>query len=148
MQRLAARLPPAARRRATVPRVRLLAQFVMFGTVGLAGLVVDTATVYALRGPLGLYGAGLFAYLTGATTTWALNRAWTFRGHGAGDGLLRQWARFLGANLGGFALNRGTYMALVTFVPLAARVPVLATSAGAVAGMFVNFAASRAYVFR
>lgn len=140
-------LPPAARRRLTEARLRLLVQFVQFGTVGLAGLVVDTATVYGLRGWLGIYGAGIAAYGTGATTTWLLNRLWTFRGQGSGPAH-HQWARFVVANLGGFVLNRGTYMILVTFWPLAAQQPVIATSAGAVAGMFINFHLSRRLVFR
>jgi putative flippase GtrA len=52
------------------------------------------------------------------------------------------------ANMAGFVLNRGTYAILVTVWPLAARQPVLATAAGAVAGMFVNFSLSRRLVFR
>lgn len=144
---LAARLPTGARRHVTEERLRLLVQFAQFGTVGLAGLVVDTATVYGLRGWLGLYGAGLAAYGTAATATWLLNRIWTFRGMGSGP-LHREWARFLMANMAGFVLNRGTYAILVTVWPLAARQPVLATAAGAVAGMFVNFSLSRRLVFR
>jgi putative flippase GtrA len=52
------------------------------------------------------------------------------------------------ANLFGFVLNRGTYALLVSFVPAAARQPIIATASGAVAGMFVNFSLSRRLVFR
>jgi putative flippase GtrA len=145
--RFAPNLPPPLRRVASPGRIALLAQFMMFGTVGLFGLTLDTATVYALRGRLGLYGAGLAAYMVGASGTWLLNRSWTFRGKGGGPAH-RQWARFLIANSFGFVLNRGTYALLVTFVPLAAMQPVIATSAGAVAGMFINFNLSRRMVFR
>jgi putative flippase GtrA len=139
---------PAPLRRAISPgHVLVLAQLIMFATVGLAGLTMDTLTVYALRSRLGLYGAGLAAYLVGATCTWMLNRWWTFRGMGSGPAH-RQWARFLAANSLGFVLNRGTYALLVTFVAAAAAQPVIATSAGAVAGMFVNFTLSRRMVFR
>jgi putative flippase GtrA len=144
---IAGLLPPGARRHVTPSRLRTLVQFMQFGTVGLAGLVVDTATVYALRGSFGLYGAGLAAYGTGATTTWLLNRVWTFRGTGGGPAH-RQWARFIAANSLGFVLNRGTYAILVTWLAVAARQPVVATSAGAVAGMFLNFYLSRRLVFR
>jgi putative flippase GtrA len=147
LQLLAARLPPAARRHLTEPRIHLLAQFTRFGVVGLAGLVVDTAIVYAVRSYLGLYGAGFAAYGVAATTTWWLNRLWTFRGKGSGP-VHHQWFRFLAANSMGFLLNRGAYVALVTFLPIAASEPVIATSAGAVAGMFVNFSLSRRLVFR
>ena len=124
----------------------LVAQFLRFGVVGACGFVVDTATVYALRGTLGLYGAGMVSYLLAATSNWALNRIWTFRGQGGGPAH-RQWARFMVANLAGFVLNRGTYAALVTWVPLCASQPVFAVAAGSVAGMFVNFGLSRRVVF-
>ncbi|HYZ20681.1 MAG TPA: GtrA family protein [Rhodopila sp.] len=133
--------------RLAVRHFRLAAEFTRFGVVGAIGFVIDTATVYGLRGALGLYGAGIAAYAVAATTNWLLNRVWTFRGQGSGPAH-RQWARFLGSNLLGFALNRGTYAVLVTFVALAAAQPVIATASGAVAGMFVNFAMAKRYVFR
>ncbi|HBK07080.1 MAG TPA: GtrA family protein [Acetobacteraceae bacterium] len=125
----------------------LLAQFLRFGMVGVVGFIIDTATVYALRHPLGLYGAGAAAYIVAATGNWLLNRLWTFRGQGNGSAH-RQWAMFMLTNLVGFVLNRGTYALLVTFVAAAADQPVIATAAGAVAGMFVNFSLSRRVVFR
>ena len=145
--RLIAHLPSSMRVHATAERVATLAQFVKFGGVGLIGLAIDTASVYALRGSLGLYGAGLVAYVVAASGNWALNRIWTFRGQGSGPAH-HQWGRFMAVNLIGFALNRGTYALLVTFVAAAARQPVIATSAGAIAGMFVNFYLSRRVVFR
>jgi putative flippase GtrA len=132
----------------TPERIRLAEQFARFGVVGTIGFVVDTATVYALRSVLGLYGAGLAAYGTAATVTWLLNRIWTFRGQGDGGPAHRQWVKFLIANLLGFFLNRGTYALLITFNALAAQQPIIATAAGAIAGMFVNFSLSRRYVFR
>lgn len=145
--RLATQLPTPARNFATEARVRLLAQFTKFGTVGTAGFVVDTVVVYALRGSIGLYWAGLVSYFIAGSFTWSANRLWTFRGIGSGPAH-RQWVRFLGANTLGFALNRGTYMLLITFVAACAREPVLATAAGAIAGWFVNFNMSRVLVFR
>jgi putative flippase GtrA len=141
------RLALSPRPSVTPVRLALIAQFARFGAVGLFGLVIDTATVYGLRGALGLYGAGLVAYATAATGNWALNRVWTFRGLGSGPAH-RQWAMFMVVNLFGFVLNRGTYALLVTFVGAAAQQPVIATSAGAAAGMLVNFGLSRRLVFR
>ncbi|MGE0225270.1 MAG: GtrA family protein [Acetobacteraceae bacterium] len=140
-------LPVSLQRLATDGRIRSLAQFAKFGAVGIVGLAIDTATVYALRGPAGLYGAGVAGYFTAASSNWLLNRVWTFRGQGGGPAH-RQWARFLVANALGFVLNRGTYALLVTFSPLAARHPVIAVAAGAVVGMVLNFELSRRMVFR
>jgi putative flippase GtrA len=130
-------------------RLIMAIQFVRFLIVGVSGLVVDTVTVYSLRHALGLYGAGMVAYVTAASSNWLLNRIWTFRGHGTGAGAAHlQWARFMVTNLLGFALNRGTYAALVTFLPIAAEQPIIAIVAGSIAGVFVNFNLSRRLVFR
>lgn len=130
----------------TLSRADIGGQFLCFGMVGAFGFLIDTATVYGLRSLLGLYGAGIAAYVAAASVNWALNRRWTFRGRGSLPAH-RQWARFLLANLAGFVLNRGTYAALVSAVPLCAAQPVLAVAAGAVAGMGVNFWLSRKVVF-
>src|SRR5262245_13998320 len=136
--RIATQLPRPAQRFATPARVATLVQFLMFGTVGTVGFLADTAVVYGLRHTLGLYGAGIAAYVVAASVTWVLNRLWTFRGQGSGP-VHQQWVRFLIVNLGGFILNRGTYAVLITFVPLCAEQPVYAVAAGAIAGMFLNF---------
>ena len=135
-------------RRHLTPGQRLvLSQFLRFGVVGTFGFVVDTSVVYALRYAVGLYGAGIAAYVVAASANWLLNRVWTFRGLGSGPAH-RQWMRFLAANLAGFVLNRGTYAILVTFVAFCADQPVLAVAAGSIAGLGVNFFLSRTMVFR
>jgi putative flippase GtrA len=146
--RISAWLPDSLRAHASETRVRVLVQFFMFGTVGLVGFVIDTGTVYALRHAVGLYVAGLAAYFTAATGTWFCNRSWTFRHIGRSDPWHLQWRRFLAANLSGFVINRGVYALLVTFVAVAARQPVIAVFAGAMAGMTLNFNLSRKMVFR
>ena len=119
----------------------------MFATVGVAGLFADTAVVYALRHRFGLYVAGLLSYVVAATVTWYLNRHWTFRNQGSRR-MHEEAALFLAANFAGFLLNRGTYAALVTWVPMCAAEPVLAIGAGSIAGLFSNFTLSRRLVFR
>ncbi|MGD0432207.1 MAG: GtrA family protein [Acetobacteraceae bacterium] len=145
---LFARLPHPLRAYASGDRLRLMVQFVKFGLVGLVGFVIDTGTVYAMRHAVGLYVAGFAAYFTAATGTWICNRLWTFRHLARTDPWHVQWGRFLTANLGGFAVNRGVYVLLVTFWDLAAREPVIAVFAGALAGMMLNFNLSRKVVFR
>jgi putative flippase GtrA len=146
LMRIADALPgPLARfARARAP---LAAQFLRFGVVGLGGFVVDAAVFYALWGALGFYGARALSYLAAASTTWALNRAWTFRGAGRGPAW-RQWASFVVLNLGGFVLNYGTSALLYEYVPLCRAYPILAIFAGALAGMAANFTLARAVVFR
>jgi putative flippase GtrA len=127
---------------------RLAGQFLRFGVVGTGGFLVDTALLYAaLAAGAGLYGGRVLSYVGAASFTFALNRAWTFRGakHAHAG---RQWALFLLVNLIGFALNYGTYAILVALVPVVAAHPVLGVAAGSVAGLGGNFLASRRFVFR
>jgi putative flippase GtrA len=128
-------------------RFGVLMEFLRFGVVGTIGFVVDTVVLYAgLALGLGLYGGRAVSYLAAASTTWALNRLWTFRGRGDGPAH-RQWVLFLVVNLVGFAMNYGTYAALIALVPMVAAHPVLGVAAGAIAGMFGNFVLSRQLVF-
>ena len=148
MDRLVDALPSPVRRHLRPAHVELLAQFIRFGTVGTGGFLVDTAMVYATRSWAGLYLAGILAYAVAVTTTWWLNRIWTFRGLGAPGPKHHQWARFVAATLPGLCLNLGSYVLLVWLSPLCAAHPEIAIAAGAIAGMFANFALSRSVVFR
>ncbi len=131
----------------TPGRIALALRFAKFGAVGLLGFCFDTSTVYLCAPWIGLYGAGVVAYLVASTVTWLVNRRWTFRDRAHGR-LHSQWALFVVANAGGFVLNRGTFFALVAAVPLCRGYPVLAVAAGSLAGMFANFTMASRVVFR
>ncbi len=126
----------------------LAVQFGKFGLVGVVGLVVDTAVVYALL-PLGLkfFVARIPAFLCAATATWALNRSFTFR-TSLRRPLIREWATFLATNAVGGVVNYAVSVALVAGIDFVATHPVLAVAAGSLAGMFFNFAASKRLVFK
>ncbi len=141
-------LPAPMRRFMPRTRVLLLAQFMQFGVAGVAGFLVDTAVVYALRAPAGLYVAGAAAYVAAVTATWWINRVWTFQSIVSDGPMHRQWARYAVANIPGLILNLGTYFALVAGSRFCAAYPVVAVAAGAIAGMFANFILSRTLVFR
>ncbi len=128
---------------------RLAVQFGKFGMVGLVGLVVDMAVVGVCIRVLDLdiYLSRVISYLFAATTTWGLNRVFTFRDV-AHQGVLRQWAAFLAANAVGGVVNYGTYATLVASVTFFRDYPEAATAVGSVAGMLFNFAASKKYVFK
>jgi putative flippase GtrA len=128
---------------------RLGQEFLRFGLVGLAGYVVDVVVLrLGLLAGLGLYWGRVPSYVAAASTTWWLNRRFTFRGStraGAAPG--RQWAVFVVAMLPGLALNYGTYALLVANIPWCARWPEVAVFAGALAGMGANFAVSKLLIF-
>lgn len=131
---------------ALLARTGLSEDFIRFGVVGTLGFVWDTATVYALRGLIGLYFAGVVSYCVASSANWALNRIWTFRHrqHGAAH---VQWAKFFAANLIGFVFNRGTYFTLISVSSLCHHQPVLAIIAGSAAGLCFNYFLSKRYVF-
>lgn len=127
---------------------RFAAEFFRFGVVGTIGFVVDTAVLYgALALGFGFYSGRIPAYLAAVTTTWGLNRIWTFRTRNNGSAG-KQWAKFAVVSLLGFVLNYGAYAACIAFWPLATAYPVIAVAAGAIAGLFSNFFLSRVLVFK
>lgn len=131
---------------ADLPHVH--SQFLRFAAVGVAGFVVDTAALYvAMHGfGAGPYLARLISYLAAATSTWALNRRYTFGGV-ADHRLLREWARFLAANAVGGSVNYGVYAGLIHWSDLVLAYPVIGVAAGSIAGLLVNFTLSRRFVF-
>ncbi|MBK1657597.1 GtrA family protein [Paracraurococcus ruber] len=136
----AARLGPA--------RLRLLREFFRFGVVGTVGFLVDAAVLMlGIALGLGPWLGRALSYLVGATTTFTLNRLWTFRHAPRAASVGRQWVLFLLVNLVGFACNYGTYAALIAFVPVVAANPVLGVAAGSIAGLAGNFVLSRRFVF-
>lgn len=123
-------------------------QFLSFAAVGVVGFIVDASTLYFAMHVLGagLYGGRLLSYLTAATTTWVLNRSYTFRAQRNHD-KVAEWGRFLVANAVGGIVNYGTYATLVTASPVVAAYPVMGVAAGSLAGLCVNFGLSRYLVF-
>ncbi|HYH23625.1 MAG TPA: GtrA family protein [Azospirillum sp.] len=138
------------------PRLgRLAYQFGKFGLVGVIGMLVDSAVLYAL-----LFGAGLEtheewgfliaripSFLAAATATWALNRSFTFKG-AHDEPLHRQWAKFIAANSLGGVINYLAYAGCIAFDEPFTTHPILAVAVGSLAGMVFNFTASKKMVFK
>jgi len=124
-------------------------QFALFCVAGVIGFVVDAGIVQALVGVGGFdpYLSRVVSFLCAMTATWLFNRRYTFVA-GRDEGPWKEWLRYFVAMLGGFAVNYGIYAALVYGVPLVRLWPVLGVAAGSVAGLVVNYASSRYWVFR
>lgn len=128
---------------------KTIMQFLRFGVVGVAGFLVDAGILTAMLWVgLGPYAGRVVSYLAAASTTFALNRAWTFRSAARDAPVAAQWGRFVLLNLIGFAANYGTYAALIAGTETVAAHPVIGVAAGSLAGMFLNFGLSRRYVFK
>ena len=122
-------------------------QLLLFGIAGTLGFLVDAGVVSVLVHGLDWnpYVARLVSFLCAVATTFAFNRAYTFA-----DGKQRlagQAGRYLLAMIGGFAVNYGTYAALVHGVELVRAWPVIGVAAGSIAGLVVNYLGARFWVF-
>jgi putative flippase GtrA len=125
-------------------------RFLRFAIVGTGGFVVDECVLALTTRLFHLdpYSGRAISFFCAVTFTWWGNRMLTFRDRAAREGLLREWAKFFAANALGGVVNYGTYAALVAFAPKPFGDPFLALAAGAIAGLFFNFAMSHAFVFR
>jgi len=129
-------------------RPMLLRQIFAFGLVGVFGFVIDASTLYLARWiGLGLFAGRIVSYLTAVTTTWALNRHFTFSGQ-SNRVVLHEWLLFMLSQLSGAAFNLGIYWWLVASSTRVASQPVLGVAAGSLAGMAVNFLVARKFVFK
>jgi putative flippase GtrA len=124
-------------------------QFLSFATIGVVGFLVDTSVLYLAKDTLGLglYSGRVLSFLVAATTTWLLNRTFTF-GRPPVSSLWREWLRFLSVNSVGGLVNYAAYSTLVATVPLVALYPALGVGAGSIAGLTFNYLGSKHAVFR
>jgi len=123
-------------------------ELVRFACVGTGGFILDTSIVYATRGLLGIYAAGIAGYVGGSVLTWTLNRSWTFRERVTTKPSFQQWLTYLAASSAGFVLNRGAFFAAITCSSFVAEYPVFGVAIGSVAGLLLNFTLNRAVIFR
>lgn len=124
-------------------------QFLLFCAVGVAGLAVDIGVLYALAPELNWYLARLVSFIGAATTTWALNRKFTFEAQVATpwSAVARQYVGYLSAMVVGGTINYACYVAVMTMFTGPA-VAAAGVAVGSVAGLFANFALARQAVFR
>lgn len=122
-------------------------QFLHFCVAGTLGFLVDAGLVQALVwAGAGPYLARLVSVSLAVLTTFAYNRRVTFHDRPGGP-LPSAFGRYLLGNAAGLSVNYGAYALLVASLPVARSWPVLAVAVGSVAGMLVNFAAARHFVF-
>lgn len=122
-------------------------QLVRFCAVGAVAFVVDAGVVEALikLASWNPYLARVVSYLCAASFAWWLNRRYTF---GAGQGPVhREWAKYLAVNISGGLVNYAVYAALVASSDGVRAWPWIGVAAGSAAGLLVNFAANKWYVF-
>lgn len=118
-------------------------QFARFVAVGVLNTGVGLACIFAAKALLGWgdLAANVGGYGLGLITSFALNRAWTFRDRGRISPAL---ARFLGAFVMAYLANLATVFGLRDLAGVDSYV---AQAAGVVPYTALFFLASRAFVF-
>jgi putative flippase GtrA len=123
-------------------------QVLRFALVGTVGFLADAGVLWlALHLGLGYFAGRAASFLCAVWVTWQLNRRFTFVAHQSGSAW-REWWRYLVAMSAGGGVNYAAYCAVVLAMPHASFVPFLGVAAGSLAGLAVNFASARWWVFR
>lgn len=127
----------------------MLRELFRFSVIGTLGFLVDAGSLQILVSAAGLnpYVSRLFSYLLAATTTWWGNRRFTFTS--CHDACWKsQWLRYLVVNAVGGGVNYGVYVLCLLLSEFVRQHLYLGVAAGSIAGLTVNFTASRWLVFQ
>ncbi len=132
-------------------------QFLKFAFFGGMAMFIDMGALWLALHVLhlGVYGGRVVSFLCAATSTWLLNRTFTFRGIRPHN-IVVEYFRFLGVSLVGGVVNLGVYTLVIYLTPkvlslapvLVAWLPYLGVVLGSASGLVFNFAGSRLAVFR
>lgn len=119
-----------------------------FALVGGIGFCVDggllTLLMYA---GWEIIPARSVSFLSAATSTWLLNRIWTFE-------LVRktrirtEYVSYIASQIFGAALNLAVFFALVSLDPGLRNTPLIPLAFGAVVSLTFNYVASKRFVFK
>lgn len=117
--------------------------------VGTVGFLVDASilTLLLSSGYFDLYMARVASFICAVTTTWYLNRQFTFP-HSKSQKYFKQWRHFISLNSVGGGINYMVYAMLVTWSVLMSENPILATAIGSLCGLSFNFLSSYHVIFK
>ncbi|MGN6233930.1 MAG: GtrA family protein [Trinickia sp.] len=123
-------------------------QLVRFLFAGCVGFLVDTTVLYlTLWLGFGYFVGRAISFLCAVWATWQLNRRYTFSS-ARNESVWAEWTRYLAAMSVGGAVNYAAYSVVVSALRPAPWLPILAVAAGSIAGLAVNFATAKWWVFK
>jgi dolichol-phosphate mannosyltransferase len=126
-----------------------LAELVKFCAVGVIGLVLDLATVIALKETWGLDTrlCAVVGFLVAVSSNFVLNRNYTFA-RARELPLLFSFATYVGANLAGLAIRMLTIQALIALAGMdGGRSYVFTNFVGIILATLVNFVGAKFFAF-
>ncbi len=132
---------------------RLPADFPRFLAAGAVGFIVDSLTVLALVNGAGWrpLSARVVSILVAMTSTWLINRMWTFRSATSGktaSGIGAEFLAYCSVQLTGAVASYAVYAVVVTLVGQAPLHLMAAVSAGSASALLINYFGARKLVFR
>lgn len=123
-------------------------QFFRFLSVGAVGFCVDGGVLISLmQSGWEILPARTVSFLLAVTTTWAVNRAWTFKvAHGVG--VRKEYSAYILVQIIGAMINIFVFFSLIKLHPPLRGIPLLPLAVGAVFSLVFNYLASRKYVYK
>ena len=122
--------------------------FARFLSVGGVGFLADAAVFQCLvwlgQGPI---PARIASTVVAVTVTWYLNRRLTFKTAGISRRSTEYLRYWLVASIG-LVINFGAFLLVLSSVPLAGDIPILALLAGAGAAVLFNFVGARYWAYQ
>ncbi len=120
-----------------------------FGLVGAAGAAVHIGAFWLLQRLAGIGNstAWILAFFVAATSTWAMNRAFTFQDRANAE-QTSEWLRYLAIAGAGAVAHFAAFHLAIWFVPLLTQHPALAIIPGSLASFVVTYAGASLLVFR
>lgn len=123
-------------------------QLVRFAFAGGVGFLVDAGVLYLMLWlGLGYYAGRAVSFLCAVWATWQINRRYTFTSTRRRSPL-SEWWRYLAAMSAGGGVNYAAYSSVVALLRPAPWLPLFAVAAGSIAGLAINFATAKWWVFR
>lgn len=123
-------------------------KFVRFFLVGAIGFSVDAGVLTTLlKANMPAHWARTISFLLAVTTTWAINRVWTFKvkqpvkKH-------HEYAGYMAIQGSGAAINMGIFMGLISYQPKLIEIPLVPLGAGAAVSMLWNYALTKNWFSR
>ena len=125
------------------------AEFLRFLVAGAIGFGVDSILLLAFTQLFGWQplGARLASLATAITTTWVINRLWTFRNSGRPRSIGWEFFGYTAVQATGGAANYGVYALIVALAGQASWQLLLALAAGSATGLVVNYLGARKFVY-
>ena len=123
-------------------------QLILFGVAGVVGYVVDATITTLLESYLGVYFARVPSFLAAATTTWLINRTFTFGAHSSHHtSIIKEYFHYLSLMVVGLAVNYAAYAISITVLQGGRYAVLICVAIGSLAGLLVNFVVSKRYIF-